>query len=141
MILGKRTLRFGNRVREDTVLIARRRFERDGVEYHRDDVVPKDVSDLKRLWNLEKVHLRFFTEDDAPSHEGPWLQPQIQVEEDPFDPDVDTVDADADHVIKEDPALPEPHKSGKGWWRIDGVEQAFRTAAEAQAAWDLEHGG
>ena len=130
MILGKRSLRYGNCVREDTVLIARRRFERDGVEYHRDDIVPKDVSNLKRLWNLEKVHLRFFTDAEAGSPPA----------DEPHMPDV--VHPDDEYVEDHDPGgPPEPHKSGKGWWRIDGVEHAFRTATEAQAAWDLEHGG
>ena len=33
---------------------------------------------------------------------------------------------------------PKPYKSGPGWWRIEGVDEAFRTEDEAQAAWDLK---
>ena len=38
----------------------------------------------------------------------------------------------------EDPPRPQPYKHGPGWWRIEGVDGAFRSADEAQAAWDLK---
>ena len=38
-----------------------------------------------------------------------------------------------------DAVQPKPYKSGPGWWRIEGVDEAFRTKDEAQAAWDLNH--
>ena len=127
MILGKRTLRFGNRVREDTVFVCMRRFMRDDHEYQRGDIVPKDVENLKRLWNIDKIHMRFVLPDNERE-----LDPVVD------EPPV----ADETHPdLVETPEPPEPVSQGGPWFRIEGVEGAFRGADAAIAAWKAQHGG
>ena len=152
MRLTKRTLRFGNRIREDTVFVCKRRFVRDDHEYSRGDIVPKDIPELKRLWNIDKVHMYFFELDEPVEMvldeivTNPTELPTVdEQDEDSTDPPEDEQDEDPPHdpdadVPDENVGHPEPVSHGSGWYEIDGVEGKFRGREAAIEAWEQAHG-
>ena len=136
------------RVRKDTEIAFLLDTVVRGVQYHAGDVVTgslrKDARKLEYLFLRKRIGLWRLRElpDTVGEADG-------MVQDGESDEVVDTPadgedsagedEAIGDDGDSEDPVRPQPYKHGPGWWKIEGVDESFRSADEAQAAWDLNH--
>ena len=132
------------RVRKDTEIAFVLDTVVRGVQYHAGDVVTgslrKDARKLEYLFLRKRIGLwrvRPAGEASGMVQDGE----SDEVVDTPADGEDSAGEGEAvgDDGGSEDPVRPQPYKSGPGWWRIEGVDEAFRSADEAQVAWDLNH--
>ena len=148
------------RVRKDTEIAFLLDTVVRGKQYHAGDVVTgslrKDARKLEYLFLRKRIGLWRVREiesaDRVPVSDG---SPENTPEKGAEDADRPLVGDDLPGTVEvtgqlvadlcpvggetADAVQPKPYKSGPGWWRIEGVDEAFRTKDEAQAAWDLNH--
>ena len=142
---ARKIANFEYRRHPGTVLVFARPFRWLDEDYEIGDPIPQSLLDKpeKLRGQFLRGRIELWWAPDVPDHLRPADQDDPPPPSDPPPSDTDRQQGDPppdDPPADDGPEVPEPVHQGSGWYRIEGVEGAFRGEDEARTAWLLENG-